>query len=191
MDEITVTDGPVLRALREDDLPFLLRLSTDPAALGPFEWPGFTDVRTHRRRWETDGYITSTSAMLAISIDDDAVAGIGLWKSEGRGTPAGVTYEIGIALLPEYRGRGLGTAAQQLLVDYLFDRTTANRIEALTNGENHAEQRTLEKLGFRREGLMRQRSFFGGRYHDVAIYGLLRDEARGGQAAERRHIAAE
>lgn len=173
-----VAAGPVLRALREDDLPFLVRLSTDPAALGPFEWPGFTDVRTHRRRWEADGYISATSATLAIA-DGEAVAGIALWKSEGRGTPAGVTYEIGIALLPEYRGRGLGTAAQQLLVDYLFDRTTANRIEALTNGENYAEQRALEKLGFRHEGLMRQRSFIGGRYHDVVIYGLLREEARG------------
>lgn len=173
-----MTDGPVLRALREDDLPFLERLSTDPEALGPFEWPGFTDVQAPRRRWEKDGYLTPTSGTVAIATEDDTAAGIALWKSEGRGTPAGVTYEIGIALLPEHRGRGLGTAAQRLLIDYLLDHTTANRIEAITNGDNLAEQRSLEKLGFRREGLMRERSFIGGRYHDVIVYGLLRTEAR-------------
>ncbi len=173
-----MTDGPALRALREDDLPFLERLSTDPEALGPFEWPGFTDVQSWRRRWEQDGCLTPTSGTVAIVTDDDTVTGIGLWKSEGRGTPVGVTYEIGIALVPEHRGRGLGTAAQRLLIDYLLDHTTANRIEAITNGDNHAEQRALEKVGFRREGLMRERSFIGGRYHDVVVYGLLRSEAR-------------
>lgn len=172
-----MTDGPLLRALREEDLPFLDRLSTDPDALGPFEWPGFSDARKHRRRWEEDGYITPTSGMVAI-IDEDTVVGMVIWKSEGRGVPVGVTYEIGIALLPEHRGRGLGTAAQRLLIDYLFDHTTANRIEATTNGENVAEQRALEKAGFRREGVMRQRSFIGGRYHDTVIYGLLRSDAR-------------
>lgn len=172
-----MTDGPVLRAFREDDLPFLDRLSTDPEALGPFEWPGFSDVRTHRRRWELDGYIGPTSGAVAI-VGDDTVVGIALWKSEGRGAPTGVTYEIGIALLPEHRGHGLGTGAQRLLVDYVFDHTTANRVEALTNGENLAEQRALEKLGFQREGVMRSRSFIRGNYSDVLVYGLLRDEAR-------------
>lgn len=173
-----MTDGPVLRAFREEDLPFLDRLSSDPEALGTFEWPGFTDVRTHRRRWEEDGYIGATSGTVAIDVGDDLVAGIALWKSEGRGVPRGVTYEIGIALVPEHRGRGLGTAAQRLLVDYIFDHTTANRVEAMTNGENVAEQRSLEKLGFQREGILRSRSFIRGNYSDVLVYGLLRDEAR-------------
>ncbi len=173
-----VSDGPALRALREDDLPFLERLSTDPDALGPFEWPGFTDVRRNRRRWEEDGYITPTSGMVAVTDAEDTVVGMVVWKSEGRGVPTGVTYEIGIALLPEHRGRGLGTKAQQLLIDYLFDHTTANRVEATTNGENYAEQRALEKAGFTREGLMRGRSFIGGRYHDTIMYGLLRADAR-------------
>jgi [ribosomal protein S5]-alanine N-acetyltransferase len=89
-----------------------------------------------------------------------------------------VTYEIGVGVAPEHRGQGLGTAAQDLLVEYLLDHTTAHRIEALTNDANTAEQKALERLGFRKEGLMRGRSFLRGKYVGVLIYGLLRADRR-------------
>ena len=56
--------GLALRALGADDLDFLDRLCTDPEALGPFEWPGFGDVRARRRRWEQDGYAGPDSTVL-------------------------------------------------------------------------------------------------------------------------------
>ena len=167
-----------LRAFAEGDLAFLDRLCTDPDALGEFEWPGFGDPRARRKRWEADGYISAESAAVAIVRADDTAVGIATWKP--RGSPSGVSYEIGVAVLPEHRGQGVGTAAQRLLVDYLLDRTTANRIEALTNGGNIGEQKALERLGFRREGVMRGRSFQHGAYADVLVYGLLRSERRPG-----------
>jgi ribosomal-protein-alanine N-acetyltransferase len=165
-----------LRAFTEDDLPFLDRLCTDPDVLGEFEWPGFTDPRARRRRWERDGYISAESSAVAIVDPDGAVVGIATWKP--RGFPAGVTYEIGVSVAPEHRGNGIGTTAQGLLVNYLLDHTTAHRIEALTNDGNIGEQRTLERLGFQREGLMRGRSFLRGKYVGVLVYGLLREERR-------------
>lgn len=165
-----------LRAFTEADLTFLDRLSTDPDALGEFEWPGFSDPRTHRTRWETDGYLSTESSAVAIADPDDTAIGLATWKP--RGFPAGVTYEIGIAVTPEHRGHGIGTAAQKLLVDYLLDHTTANRIEALTNGANIGEQKALQRLGFQQEGRMRGRSFLRGNYADVLVYGLLRCEHR-------------
>ncbi|MFB9510885.1 GNAT family N-acetyltransferase [Streptomyces aurantiacus] len=167
-----------LRAFTEDDLTFLDRLCTDPDALGEFEWPGFGDPRARRKRWATDGYISAESAAVAIARADDTAIGIATWKP--RGFPSGVTYEIGVGVLPEHRGQGVGTVAQKLLVDYLLGRTTANRIEALTNGGNLGEQKALERLGFRREGVMRGRSFQHGEYVDVLVYGLLRSEHRPG-----------
>src|ERR1035437_10824386 len=59
-------DRVALRAFREDDLPFLDRLCTDPDALGFFEWTGFMDVRWRRHRWEKDGWISPESTALAI-----------------------------------------------------------------------------------------------------------------------------
>ena len=165
-----------LRAFTEDDLPFLDRLCTDPDVLGEFEWPGFTDPRARRRRWERDGYISAESSAVAIVSEDGTVVGIATWKP--RGSPAGVTYEIGVGVAPEHRAQGIGTAAQDLLVDYLLDHTTAHRIEALTNDANTGEQKALERLGFQREGLMRGRSFLRGKYVGVLVYGLLREDRR-------------
>ncbi|MFJ2158040.1 GNAT family N-acetyltransferase [Streptomyces sp. NPDC087856] len=170
------TDAIRLRAFTEGDLKFLDRLCTDPDALGEFEWPGFSDPKARRKRWETDGYISAKSAAVAIVRADDTVIGIASWKPCG--SPSGVAYEIGVAVLPEHRRQGVGTIAQRLLVDYLLNSTTANRIEAVTNGGNLGEQKALERLGFRREGAMRGRSFLHGEYTDVLFYGLLRSDHR-------------
>ena len=136
-------DDLTLRAFREEDLEFLDRLDTDPAALGPFEWFGFRDVRTRRRRWEHDGFVGPESTALAVVATDGTLIGIGSWKAAHRGGSPGVCFEIGLALLPEYRGQGLGTAAQRLLVDHLFRFTTAHRLEAGTDADNVAEQKVL------------------------------------------------
>jgi Acetyltransferases, including N-acetylases of ribosomal proteins len=172
-----VDDRLVFRAFQEFDLPFLDRLSTDPEALGPFLWPGFTDVRARRKRWEHDGYISPESTALAVVLSDGTVAGIATWEEQNWGGPRGVCYRVGLALLPEYRGKGLGTAAQRWLVDHLFRFTRAHRLEALTDAANIAAQKVLERAGFKREGVLREALFHNGTWRDEVIYGLLREEA--------------
>lgn len=172
-----MADQIALRAFNANDLPFLERLNTDPDAVGPFSWPGFRDSRGRCRRWETDGYIGVDSAALAVVLADGTVIGIASWEANNRGGPPGGCYEIGLALLPDYRGRGLGTAAQRLLVEHLFKFTLANRLEAQTDAENIAEQKALERIGFRQEGLLRGVRFRQGAWQDMIIYGLLRHEA--------------
>lgn len=60
----------------------------------------------------------------------------------------------------------------------LFAHTAVNRVEAITEIGNVAEQRALEKAGFTREGILRGRSFRQGRYRDNVIYSVLRDEVK-------------
>jgi ribosomal-protein-alanine N-acetyltransferase len=78
--------------------------------------------------------------------------------------------------MPEYRGKGLGAAAQRLLATYLFSTTIAHRLQASTDVENIAEQRALERAGFRREGLMRGVAFVAGRWRDGYLYSRLRHD---------------
>jgi [ribosomal protein S5]-alanine N-acetyltransferase len=163
-----------LRAFTSADLDFLGRLDTDPDALGPFEWYGFRDPRTRRQRWERDGCIAAESGALAVELAGSEVAGIVSWKDVRRGGPAGVCLEIGAALLPEHRGRGIGTTAHRLFVDYLLRYTAAHRLEAWTEGENFAEQRVLERTGFTREGVLHQVGWRDGGWRDTVVYGLLR-----------------
>jgi RimJ/RimL family protein N-acetyltransferase len=167
--------GVALRVFEEGDLWFLDQLGTDPDAVGPFQWAGFTDVRARRRRWENDGYVGADSTAVAVVIAG-AVGGIASWRPRQRGGVADTCYEIGVALLPEHRGKGLGTAAHRLLVKHLFHFTTVHRLEANTDAENIAEQHVLERVGFTREGLLRGTDFRNGAWRDSVIYGLLRSD---------------
>jgi len=97
----------------------------------------------------------------------------------GRGSPTrGPSAGGGRTTAPEHRKQGFRAAAQDLLLEYLLDHTTAHRIEARTNDANTGEQKALERLGFRQEGLMRGRSFLQGKYVGVLVYGLLREDRR-------------
>jgi RimJ/RimL family protein N-acetyltransferase len=59
-------------------------------------------------------------------------------------------------------------------LEYLFATTLANRLQAITVVENLAEQRALERIGFRREGVRRGLAFDSGRWHDGVLYARLR-----------------
>jgi len=85
-----------------------------------------------------------------------------------------LSWNIGINLVPDARGRGYGGEAQRLLADRLFATTPANRVEAMTDVENVPEQRALEKSGFVREGVLRGSQFRAGAWHDLIVYSLLR-----------------
>ena len=91
--------------------------------------------------------------------------------------PASFYWELGIFILSGERGRGIGAAAQRLLPEYLFATTLANRVQATTDVTNVAEQRSLEKAGFTREGVLRGFQYRRGEWHDLVMYGKLRGEA--------------
>jgi [ribosomal protein S5]-alanine N-acetyltransferase len=167
----------LLRPVREDDLEEMGRIDTDPEVSEPFEWRGFRDPRGRRRRWEEDGYLGANDSALVVALPDGTFAGIVVWSSIVTSGPTkGGCLQIGILLFPEFRGRGLGTAAQQVLGDYLFSTTPANRSEATTEIDNVAEQRALERAGFTREGLLRGRGFVRGGWRDGFMYSRLRGD---------------
>ncbi|MFI0408843.1 GNAT family N-acetyltransferase [Actinomadura sp. 3N508] len=170
-----------LRPVAEEDLPFVERLRTDPELCGPFLWDGWSDPRRFRRRWEQDGYLGEDTGNLIVDGAPGGGGPIGLVSYRKVRTAGPVwCWSIGIMLMPEARGRGVGTRAQRLLVDYLFGYTLAHRIQAETDVDNLAEQRSLEKAGFTREGVIRGYGFLGGRYRDEVLYSILREEASPG-----------
>jgi len=57
-----------------------------------------------------------------------------------------------------------------------FKEMKLNRIQAITFPENLGSVRVLEKLGFQKEGTLREWGYFKGRYQDVYCYSLLRRE---------------
>jgi len=95
-------------------------------------------------------------------------------------TAACVAWNMGVFVLPVARGRGIGTLAQRLLVEHLFAATDTYRVEASTDVGNLAEQRALERAGFRREGVIRGAQVRGGVRRDIVLYGILRTDLETG-----------
>ena len=89
---------------------------------------------------------------------------------------AGKQLEIGYSLVPNERGKGYGTEAAQLMVDYLFLSKDTMRIQAQTDPRNVASHKLLEKVGFMKEGTLRKSFFMRGEWRDSYIYSILREE---------------
>jgi RimJ/RimL family protein N-acetyltransferase len=115
------------------------------------------------------------SGRLAVEAHGEFVGDVS-WHPENYGPIPSPAINFGISLIPSARGKGFGTEAQRLLVAYLFTNTTVNRVEASTDVENIAEQRSLEKAGLLREGITRGCHFREGKHNDMVQYGILRSD---------------
>jgi len=90
-------------------------------------------------------------------------------------TTGSLAVSIGIALVPQYRGRGIGTTAQRLLAELLHNRGIV-RVQASTDVTNIAEQRALAKAGFTFEGVMRGAQVRASGRHDLQVWSHLRGD---------------
>lgn len=86
--------------------------------------------------------------------------------------------EIGCDLLPEYWGKGYMSEALSKALDFAFREMKVNRISAHVHVKNTRSMKLLEKLGFKKEGILREEYFFRGKYHDHYLYSLLRSDKR-------------
>ena len=123
-------------------------------ALGPDTFPAGRPVRTALElRIERGTSMVGGEIDLAIEAGGRVVGDIQTQRPHP--LPAGV-FQIGIALFsPEDRGRGYGTEAVSLFVDWLFRAHAAERVQAGTVPANAAMRRVLERLGFtERERIM-------------------------------------
>ena len=166
-----------LRPVRRADLEMLERWSADPEAQGHHNWFGFAPDGQLRGRFDQDGLLGEDRGNLLVELDDGTLAGDVSYFAVHHGpNPGSRALNLGIALLPEHRGRGHGAEAQRQLASYLFAHTTVERLEATTDVENLAEQRALERAGFTREGVLRQAQFRDGGFRDMVLYSRLRGD---------------
>lgn len=85
--------------------------------------------------------------------------------------------EIGMMIGDKYYwGKGYGTDALTLLVDYGFNTLNLNRIELTYIEFNERAKNCYTNVGFKEEGIKRKAQFIDGKYWDVVMMGLLRSE---------------
>jgi len=109
----------------------------------------------------------------AITIDDDAVGGIGLTVGEDIER---ISAEVGYWLGEEYWGKGITSSALNGIVNYGFEDLSLERIFSLPLENNIASRRVLEKNGFKLEGILRRNVIKHGRVHNQALYAVIRSD---------------
>lgn len=86
------------------------------------------------------------------------------------------TVEVGYSLARWMWNGGYMTEALSRVIAYTFDAMDINRIEAQHELDNPSSGRVMEKCGMLKEGIMRQRLYNKGRYVDVALYAILKED---------------
>ncbi|WP_298470817.1 GNAT family protein [uncultured Psychrobacillus sp.] len=84
--------------------------------------------------------------------------------------------EIGYDLSPESWGKGIMTETLKAVIHFAFSELNVNKIEAQITSENDVSLHLVSKLGFHRDGVLREHEFEKGRYIDLVIYSLLARE---------------
>jgi RimJ/RimL family protein N-acetyltransferase len=163
-----------LRPIRVEDLDVITAWKTDPTYGSEFQWLGFASTRRFREQVINDDVLTDDGGALAVVDGDELLGDISWRKQQTAASPASFCFNIGIVVRPEARGQGHGARAQRLLADYLFQHSTVNRVEASTDVDNLAEQKSLEKAGFTREGVLRGWQWRQGAWRDMVVYSRLR-----------------
>lgn len=162
-------DGVTLAPVERDDADFLQRAHNDPEIRVP------VGLTRPRNRAQVEEYVSESvesddNVYLLVRVDGDP-AGQVVARHLDRPRP-----ELSFWLVPERRGEGHATEAVSLLVDYLFDTFDVLGVYAQAFADNEASRALLERLGFEREGRLRENRFVRGEYRDTVHYGLLRDE---------------
>ena len=84
--------------------------------------------------------------------------------------------ECGWGIGSAHWGQGLTTEAAAAVVAWAFATLELRKIEATADAENAGSWRVMEKLGMKREGLLRSHRVLRGERRDVVVYGLMRDD---------------
>lgn len=176
------TERLILREIRHSDRYALLRLFADPLVTR------YNDVETLESLDEAQGIIdwlaerftTRRGIRWGITLKSERTNGNGAhligtcgfnnWSDRSH------YASIGYDLMSAYWGQGITPEAVGAMLDFGFNTLGLNRIEADVVPGNTASERVLEKLNFRFEGVLRQRGYWKGDYHDLKFYALLHEE---------------
>lgn len=84
--------------------------------------------------------------------------------------------EIGYDLTPAHWGQGIMTEALLAVLKHGFEKMSLNRIQAIIDSKNIRSLKLVHRLGFKKEGVLRQRSYFNGQFRDDVCFSLLKKE---------------
>lgn len=170
-------DGFLLRPERMEDAPAWARAFVDDPQLAVDWGIEETPDEALARKWLAEhAALWQAGEGRHFAVDDPAdgsfAGGVNFHHIE----PAHRRAEVGFWLVPAARGRGIGSAAVAAACRWAFGHFGLVRIEMTTLPDNEAALGLARKVGFQREGLLRNRNFERGEQVDIVMLSLLAGE---------------
>ena len=171
------TERLILRDFMEDDWRRVLEYQSAPLYLRYNKWT----ERTPEAVQEFVGWFLEQQAenprikfqlAVVLKANDLLIGNCGVRMDHVDDVEANIGYEYD----PEYWNYGYATEAAHAMVDFGFRHFGVHRIWADLVADNIGSAHVLEKLGMQREGHLRDKAYFKGRWWDELIYAILADE---------------
>lgn len=167
-----------LRHLESGDIDSLFEIFSDDETMHYWSSPPF-QTRSEAAKLLAHIHECFTKKSLfqwgiALKTDDKIIGTTTLFHLDAENRRA----EIGYALDRRFWGEGYVNEALNALFEYAFENFNLHRLEADVDPRNSASIKVLERLGFQKEGYLRERWHVGGEVQDALFYGLLEKDWR-------------
>lgn len=172
------TERLLIRRVTPRDAQDMYEYSRDPEVARHVLWEAHTspsDSRGYIRYLQRKYRLAEPSSWgIELKATKKLIGTIGFmwWQQEN------ASAEIGYSLGRAYWNHGYMTEALNAVLCYAFEEMRLNRVEAQHEVDNPASGVVMQKAGMKKEGVLRSRLYNKGRYVDVALYAILRDDFR-------------
>lgn len=184
---VLTTDRLTIRRMRTDDVQAYFAIFSDPAVMRYWSSPPLADMTAAEQKIAEilAHYEKGDLFQLAIErqTDRQMIGTCTLHQIHLQNRRAEVGYALGSA----FWGNGYLVEAMHALIDHAFGVMHLHRLEADIDPRNEASAKSLERLGFMREGHLRERWIVGGEVSDSALYGLLASEWASKRQSQLNH----
>ena len=170
------TERLILREVTKVDASDMLKYLSDKDVVTPM---GLSPFQTEKDVWDEINWYKSiydegAGIRWGITLKDSGkvIGSCGFLNM----LPKHYRAEVGYELSKDHWGKGIASEALEAVVKYGFDHFQLERIEALIEPANLPSQKLVEKQGFEREGLLRHYEFTCGKFDDLYMYSIIKED---------------
>jgi RimJ/RimL family protein N-acetyltransferase len=167
-----------LRAFADTDADDLFALQSNAHVLRYWDAPAWTEHSRAEKFILKCRNMAEEGAGARLAVDRVADGEFLGWCSIHGWNPDYRSASMGYCFREAVWGQGYATEAARAMLGWAYDTLDLNRVQAETDTRNVGSARVLEKLGFAREGTLREDCIVNGDVSDSWVYGLLRREWR-------------
>jgi RimJ/RimL family protein N-acetyltransferase len=168
------TSRLILRPFNDSDVDDLFALQSNAYVLRYWNTPPWTERARAEKFISTCQQMAEEGTGIRLAVDRESDGNFIGWCTFNRWNPTYRSASIGFCFNEWVWGQGYATESARALVEWAFNTLDLNRIHSETDTRNIASARVLEKLGFVREGTMREDCIVDGVTSDSWVFGLLR-----------------